>query len=140
LKTLILSGCSKIDKLEEDIEQMEPWTNGAGVKEILYSILGLKRITYICGCELSFQVFPSVSWSRMSSTMESPPCISPFDKQYDINFRESETSQNSNLSLRSLLIGMGSCHVVIDSLGKSISQVFSLFSWLFYLLYYNMLI
>ncbi|CAJ2634990.1 unnamed protein product [Trifolium pratense] len=122
LKTLILSGCSKIDKLEEDIKQMEPWTNGTGVKEILYSIQGLKRITYICGCQLSFEVFPSVSWSRMSSTMEFPPCISPFDNHYDINFRESETSPNSNLSLRSLLIGMGSCHIVTDTLGKSIPQ------------------
>ncbi|CAJ2634986.1 unnamed protein product [Trifolium pratense] len=47
------------------------------------------------------------------------------DDQYDVNFTKSETShasQISNLSLRSLLIGMGSCHTVINTLGRSISQ------------------
>ncbi|RHN68481.1 hypothetical protein MtrunA17_Chr3g0114381 [Medicago truncatula] len=45
--------------------------------------------------------------------------------QYDANFTKLETShasQFSNHSLRSLLIRMGSCHIVIDTLGKSISQ------------------
>ena len=53
------------------------------------------------------------------------------DNQYDINFSESETpneSQISNLSLRYLLIGMGCCHTVIDAFVKSISQVCSLSS------------
>ncbi|XP_061362494.1 disease resistance protein RUN1-like [Gastrolobium bilobum] len=63
-------------------------------------------------------------------------CISEFqltqglrrilDDLCDVNFPEMETtsyaSQISNLSLRSLLIGMGSCHMVMDTLGKSISQ------------------
>ncbi|XP_058743672.1 uncharacterized protein LOC131616376 [Vicia villosa] len=47
------------------------------------------------------------------------------DDQYDVRFTEVETShapQISNLSLRSLLIGMGSFHMVIDTLSKSISQ------------------
>ncbi|KAK2352679.1 disease resistance protein RUN1 [Trifolium repens] len=47
------------------------------------------------------------------------------DDQYDVNSTKSETShssQFSNLSLRSLLISMGSCRIVIDTLGKSISQ------------------
>jgi hypothetical protein len=51
------------------------------------------------------------------------------DDQYDVNSTKSETShssQFSNLSLRSLLISMGSCRIVIDTLGKSISQVHSL--------------
>ena len=65
------------------------------------------------------------------------------DDQCDVNFTELESShasQVSNLSSRSLLIRMGSCHVVIKTLGKSISQVPSLSSWLLYpLLYYNML-
>jgi len=65
------------------------------------------------------------------------------DDQYDLNFTKSEishASQISNLYLRSLLIGMGICHTVIDTLGKSISQVPSLSCWLFYpLSYYNRL-
>ncbi|XP_058743676.1 uncharacterized protein LOC131616377 [Vicia villosa] len=44
------------------------------------------------------------------------------DDQYDIRFTKVETSQFSNLSLRSLLIGMGSFHKVIDTLSKSILQ------------------
>ncbi|XP_058743464.1 disease resistance protein RUN1-like [Vicia villosa] len=47
------------------------------------------------------------------------------DDKYDVNFTKWETSSSShitNLFLRSLLIGMGSCHIVIDALGKSISQ------------------
>ncbi|KAK7286735.1 hypothetical protein RJT34_21946 [Clitoria ternatea] len=48
------------------------------------------------------------------------------DNIYDVNFTELETtsyaSQVSNLSLRSLLIGMGSYHIVMDTLGKSILQ------------------
>jgi len=56
------------------------------------------------------------------------------DDQYDVRFTKVETlhaSQISNLSLRSLLIGMGSFHIVIDTLNKSISQVPSLPPWLF---------
>jgi hypothetical protein len=138
LETLILSGCSNIDQLEGDMEQMKPWTNGTGVKEILYSIQGLKTITYEnrnvnnTRIELSFEVFPTAKWSRTVK-----PRIFLIDNLYDINFREPETSQNSNLSLRSLLIGTGSCQIVIDTLSKSISQVFfSLSSWLFYPLYF----
>ncbi|KAK7286734.1 hypothetical protein RJT34_21945 [Clitoria ternatea] len=50
------------------------------------------------------------------------------DNQCDVNFTDLEitsyASQVSDLSLRlrSLLIGMGSYHIVIDTLGKSISQ------------------
>jgi len=53
------------------------------------------------------------------------------DDQYDISFTKVETShasQISNPSLRSLLIGMGNFHIVIDTLSKSISQVPSLSS------------
>lgn len=62
--------------------------------------------------------------------------------QYDANFTKLETShasQFSNHSLRSLLIRMGSCHIVIDTLGKSISQVSSISSWLLRLYFINML-
>ncbi|WJX91836.1 hypothetical protein P8452_73558 [Trifolium repens] len=47
------------------------------------------------------------------------------DDQYDVSYTQVETShasQISNHSLRSLLIGMGSFHIVIDTLSKSISQ------------------
>jgi len=56
------------------------------------------------------------------------------DDQYGVNFTKVETShasQISNLSLSSLLIGLGSVHIVIDTLCKSISEVPSLSSWLF---------
>jgi len=52
------------------------------------------------------------------------------DDLYDVKFTKLKTTshgpQISNLSLRSLLIGMGSFQLVIDTLGKSISQVFPL--------------
>ncbi|CAI8608298.1 unnamed protein product [Vicia faba] len=47
------------------------------------------------------------------------------DDQYDVNFTKLETSnksQISNLSSRSLLIRMGSCHIDNDTFDKSISQ------------------
>jgi hypothetical protein len=44
----------------------------------------------------------------------------------------SHASQISDISLRSLLIRIGSCHIVIDILGKSLSQVPSLSSHLYY--------
>ncbi|CAL5195431.1 unnamed protein product [Lathyrus oleraceus] len=44
------------------------------------------------------------------------------DDQYDISRTELEASQISNISLRSLLIGLGRFHTAIDTLGKSISQ------------------
>jgi len=53
------------------------------------------------------------------------------DDLYDSNFTEletSHTSQISALSLRSLLIGMGSYQTVIKTLGKRLSQVHSLSS------------
>jgi len=68
-------------------------------------------------------------WSKVQLTQELRRILN----QCDVNFAESETShssQTSNLSLRSLLIGMGSCHIIIDTSGKSISQVLSLSSWL----------
>ncbi|PNX97809.1 disease resistance protein (TIR-NBS-LRR class) [Trifolium pratense] len=51
------------------------------------------------------------------------------DDLYDVNFIELETShgaQSSNLSLRSLVIGMGSSQIFMDTLKKSLSKVPSL--------------
>jgi len=49
------------------------------------------------------------------------------DDLYDVNFTELETTshgpQTSNLSLRSLVIGMGSSKIVMDTLRKSLAQV-----------------
>ncbi|KAJ1427899.1 Leucine-rich repeat domain superfamily [Sesbania bispinosa] len=184
VKTLILSGCSKIDKLEEDIVQMKSLTTliakDTAIKEVPYSIIRSKSIGYIslCGYEgLSRDVFPSLIWSWTSPTMNPFSHIHPFDGMlsslvsvnvennnlgnlspilsslsklrsfwvqcrseiqltqelrtflddlYDRNFTEMETtahaSQVSDLSLKSLLIGMGSYHGVVDALGKTISQ------------------
>jgi len=192
LKTLILSGCTKIDKLEEDMGQMESLTTliakDTSVKEVPYSILRLKSIGFIslCGYEgLSRDVFPSLVRSWMTPSVNSLPCISPFqgsslslvsldvtsnnmgyqspmlrnlsklrsvlvqcrsqiqltqelrnffDDLYDVNFTKLETTSHASQivdnSLRSLLIGMGSCHPVFDTLGKSISQVPAQFSLL----------
>jgi hypothetical protein len=175
VKTLILDGCSKIDKLEEDIVQMTSLTTlvaaNTGVKQAPFSIVRSKSIMYIslCGYEgLSRDIFPSLIWSWMSPTMNSLPHIPPtsmdvesnnlvlgyqstmhsscsehrsvwvqcqseiqlieiltsfFDGLYGANLTESETSQISDLSLKSLLVTMGSCHIIIDALGKSLSQV-----------------
>jgi hypothetical protein len=188
VKTLILSGCSNIDKFEEDILQMESLTNlfatNTGVKQMPFSIVTSKSIAYIslCGYEgLSSDIFPSLIWSWMSPTRNSLPRVSPFggislslvsldaiesnnmgyqsliniitevrsirvqchsenqltqelrrflDDLYAVNFIELETTshgaQSSNLSLRSLVIGMGSSQIVMDTLGKSLSKVPSL--------------
>jgi hypothetical protein len=67
VKTLILDGCSKIDKLEEDIVQMTSLTTlvaaNTGVKQAPFSIVRSKSIMYIslCGYEgLSRDIFPSL--------------------------------------------------------------------------------
>ncbi|XP_058743684.1 disease resistance protein RUN1-like isoform X2 [Vicia villosa] len=145
VKTLILSGCSKIDKLEEDMGQMESLktliAKDTSVKEVPYSILRLKSIGYIslCGYEgLPHDVFPSLIRSWMSPTMNSLSRIPPFgeiqlkqefkrflDDLYGAGLTELGTShapQISDISLRSVLIGIGSCHIVIDTLEKSLSQ------------------
>jgi len=61
------------------------------------------------------------------------------DDLYDVNFTELETTlhgaQISNLSLRSLLIGMGSSRIVMGTLGKSLSQVRSPSFHLYYIYY-----
>ncbi|CAI8608217.1 unnamed protein product [Vicia faba] len=134
--------------------------DNTAIKKVPFSIVISKRIRYIslCGYEgFSRDTFPSIIWSWMSPTMSSLPFSSLLhlriigvqfrskiqltqelrrilDDQYDVRFTEVETShapQISNHSLRSLLIGMGSFYMVINTLSKSISQVPSLSSWLF---------
>jgi len=76
VETLILSGCLNIDKLEEDIVQMESLTtlisDNTAVKQVPFSIVSSKSIGYIslCGFKgLSHDVFPSIILSWMSPTM-----------------------------------------------------------------------
>ena len=64
-----------IDKLEEDIEQMESlitlMADKTKIKEVPFSIIRSKSIRYIsiCGYEgFSRDVFPSLIWSWMSPT------------------------------------------------------------------------
>jgi len=49
------------------------------------------------------------------------------DDLYDVNFTELETTshghQSTNLSLKSIVIGMGSSQIVMDTLDKSLAQV-----------------
>ncbi|KAK7313174.1 hypothetical protein VNO77_37656 [Canavalia gladiata] len=75
LETMILSGCLMIDKLEEDLEQMESLTtlmaDNTSITEVPFSIVKLKSIGYIslCGFEgFSRDVFPSIIQSWMLST------------------------------------------------------------------------
>jgi hypothetical protein len=79
LKTLILSGCLKIEKLDEDLEQMESLTtliaNNTAITRVPFSIVRSKSIAYIslCGYEgFSRDVFPSIIWSWMSPTNNLP--------------------------------------------------------------------
>lgn len=75
LRVLILSGCLKIDKLEEDIVQMESLTtlmaDNTSLKQVPFSIIRFKKIGFIslCGYEgLAGDLFPSIIWSWMSPT------------------------------------------------------------------------
>jgi hypothetical protein len=186
VKTLIISGCSKIVKLEEDIAQMKSLTTliaaNTGVKQVPFSIIRSKNIGYIslCGYEgLSRDVFPSIILSWIAPTIKSfahkvtkspfggismsrvsldansnnlrlmyqSPILSSGSKlrcvsvqcHSEIQLKQelrrfldeltqleiSLASQTSDLSLKSILIGMGSCHIVNETLGKSLSQVLS---------------
>lgn len=85
LQTLILSGCSNIDKLEEDIGQMESLTtliaDNTSLKQVPFSIVRSKQIGYIslCGYEgLARDVFPSLIWTLMSHTRGTLSCFQPF--------------------------------------------------------------
>jgi len=75
LKTLILSGCLMIDKLEEDLEQMESLTtliaDNTAITKVPFSLARSKSIGYISMCGYkgsSREVFPSIIQSWMSST------------------------------------------------------------------------
>ncbi|GAU43796.1 hypothetical protein TSUD_285480 [Trifolium subterraneum] len=78
LEKLILKDCpmlTEIDKLEEDIEQMESLTtlvaNSTAITRVPFSVVRSKSIGFIslCGYEgFSHDVFPSVIWSWMSPT------------------------------------------------------------------------
>ncbi|KAI5423017.1 hypothetical protein KIW84_046142 [Lathyrus oleraceus] len=64
-------------------------------------------------------------WVQCRSKIQLTQELQRFLDQYGVNVSEFETSyasQISNLFLRSLLIGMGSCHIVIDTPGKSLPQ------------------
>ncbi|XP_045832544.1 disease resistance protein RUN1-like isoform X3 [Trifolium pratense] len=66
-------------------------------------------------------------WIQCRSVIQLTQELGNFlDDLYDVSFTKFETashpSQISNISLRSLLIGMRSCHMVINTLSKSISQ------------------
>jgi hypothetical protein len=82
LNTLILSGCLKIDKLEDDLEDMKSLTtliaNNTAIAKVPFSVVRSKSIGYIslCGYEgFSHDVFPAIIWSWMSPTTNLP---SPF--------------------------------------------------------------
>ncbi|CAK8560083.1 unnamed protein product [Lathyrus sativus] len=64
-------------------------------------------------------------WVQCRSKIQLTQELQRVFDQYDVNVSELETTQAlqiSNLFFRSLLIGMGSCHIVIDTPGNSLSQ------------------
>jgi hypothetical protein len=178
VKTPILSGCSNIVKLEEDIAQMKSLTTlisaNIGVKQVPFSIVRSNNIGYIyislCGYEgLSHDVFPSITMNPLASIPpfggistslvslnvetnnfglidQSPMfgsvsmlrcisvrCHSEIQLKQELRrflndltqLEISHASQILDLSLKSILIGMGSCHIVNETLGKSLSKVLS---------------
>ncbi|QHO54041.1 hypothetical protein HN51_022723 [Arachis hypogaea] len=75
LITLVISGCSLIDILEEDLAQMKSLkkliADKTGITQVPFSIVRSKSIGYIslCGYEgFTRDVFPSLIWSWMSPT------------------------------------------------------------------------
>ncbi|KAL4394824.1 hypothetical protein AHAS_Ahas02G0190600 [Arachis hypogaea] len=78
-------GCSSIDKLEEDIEQMESLTtlmaDKTAITQVPHALLRLKSIVYISLCDfkgLSRNVFPSIIWSWTSPTNNFSPQVQTF--------------------------------------------------------------
>jgi len=131
LKTLILSGCLKINKLEEDMEQMESLTalvaNNTAITRVALSVVRSKNIGYIslCGYEgFSRDVFPSIIWSWMSPTNN---LTSPFHASaamsslVSLNVSSSSSHELSSFSnhlprLRSLWVDCNSeCQLSMDA-------------------------
>ncbi|XP_058756856.1 disease resistance protein RPV1-like isoform X2 [Vicia villosa] len=70
LKTLLLSGCLKIDKLEEDKIEFSTTllTYYTAIKRVLFSVVSSKSIGYISRCcyeGFSLDAFPSIIWPWM---------------------------------------------------------------------------
>ncbi|MED6176055.1 hypothetical protein PIB30_084251 [Stylosanthes scabra] len=83
LQTLIISGCSKINKLEEDVEQMESLAvlkaDNTAIEQVpIKALARLKNLVYISvfGYEGKahdvIQLFMSSSWNSPTNVLSSP--------------------------------------------------------------------
>jgi len=112
LRTFILSGCFKIDILEEDIVQMESLiilvTENTAVKQVPCSIVSSKSIGYISlrGFErMPHNIFPSLIRSFMSPTMNPQSYISPFSMDMENNnWRDLAPLHSGLTNVRSVLV------------------------------------
>ncbi|KAL2318268.1 hypothetical protein Fmac_032144 [Flemingia macrophylla] len=119
VKRLILSGSLKINKLEEDIGQMESLTTliakNTAVTQVPFSIVRSKSIGYVslCGYEgFSHNVFPSIIQSWMSPKMNPLPRIHSFSGTS--SSLVSMDLQNNNLGdLASMLNNLSSLRSVL---------------------------
>ncbi|XP_058729053.1 disease resistance protein RPV1-like [Vicia villosa] len=111
LKTLILSGCLMIDKLEEDLEQMESLStliaHNTAITKVPFSIARSKNIGYIslCGYKgYSREVIPSIirSWmsptNNLSSLLQTPASMSSL-----VSLDASRSSSHSLSSISEVL-------------------------------------
>jgi len=112
LNTLILSGCSKIEKLEKDIVQMESLitliSENITVKQVPFSIVSSKCIGYISprGFEgLSHNLFSSIIRSWMSLIINPLSYIHSFCSDMEDNSWDDIAPLLSSLAnLRSVLV------------------------------------
>jgi len=112
LKSLILSGCSKINLLEKDIVQMESLitliAENTVVKQVAFSIVSSKGIGYISlrGFEgLSHNLFPFIIQSWMSPSMNSLSYNPSFCMDMEVNSWDDITPLLRSLgNLRSVLV------------------------------------
>lgn len=105
LATLILSGCLKINKLEEDIEQMESLTtllaDETAITKVPFSIVRSRHIGYIslCGHEGFLRdVLPSIICSWMSPTSSLSSHVQTFASRSSLVSLDLESSSYHHLS------------------------------------------
>ncbi|PNX71853.1 disease resistance protein (TIR-NBS-LRR class), partial [Trifolium pratense] len=147
LEKLVLKDCrklSEIDKLEEDLEQMESLTaliaNNTAITRVPFSVVKSKSIGYIslCGYEgFARDVFPSIvlSWMSPTNNLTSPyQTYAPMSSLVSLDLPNSSSHDLSSFSnqlprLRSLWVNCNSedqlivdAEIILDALYATISK------------------